>query len=141
MNSKPLVYIAGPYSIGHKKMNVFNAMACAEKIIRKGGLPLVPHLSHYWDEKFPKAYGWWCSYDIELLKRCDYLVRLHGESKGADEEVAFAKEMGLKVYTSSEVWHEDFYFPTKQEAKATLQNNHELAGRGTQGLPLFDQCG
>lgn len=114
MNRSPLVYIAGPYSQGHKKMNVFNAMACGEKVIQKGGLPLIPHLSHFWDEKFPKPINWWYSYDKELLKKCDYLVRLHGESKGADDEVELALVLGIKVYTSSEVWDADFMFPPKE---------------------------
>jgi hypothetical protein len=113
-------------------MNVYNAMAVGEKVIQKGGLPLIPHLSHFWHEKFPKPIAWWYAYDNELLKKCDYLVRLFGPSKGADAEVALALELGIKVFTSSEVWHEDFIFPSKD----AFQSNNELARRGTHNIQM-----
>jgi hypothetical protein len=34
-----------------------------------------------------------------LLQRCDAVLRLPGESKGADQDVAIARERGLPVYT------------------------------------------
>ncbi len=33
-----------------------------------------------------------------LLTKCDAVLRLPGESKGADQDVKIAKERGLKVY-------------------------------------------
>src|SRR3954467_11313610 len=33
-----------------------------------------------------------------LLAKCDAVLRLEGESKGADEDVRIAKERGLKIY-------------------------------------------
>jgi hypothetical protein len=33
-----------------------------------------------------------------LLLKCDAVLRLPGESKGADEDVRLAKELGLKVF-------------------------------------------
>ncbi len=131
MNNKPLIYIAGPYTKGDVELNVRNALAMAEKVIQKGGLPFVPHLSHFWHLEHPKDLRWWYSYDIELLKRCDCLVRLMGESEGADNEVLVATELRIPVYSASEVWHEDFYFPTKE----ALARNDELAARGTRFLP------
>jgi hypothetical protein len=35
-----------------------------------------------------------------LLTKCDAVLRLPGESKGADEDVRIAKERGLKVFYS-----------------------------------------
>ena len=44
-----------------------------------------------WDEiQYPVAH--------RLLEKCDAVLRLEGESKGADEDVRKAKERGLKVY-------------------------------------------
>ncbi|PRY68438.1 hypothetical protein B0I08_104140 [Glaciihabitans tibetensis] len=37
-----------------------------------------------------------------LLARCDAVLRLPGTSKGADQDVAIARERGLPVYTSLE---------------------------------------
>jgi hypothetical protein len=33
-----------------------------------------------------------------LIARCDAILRLPGESKGADEDVRLAKELGLPIY-------------------------------------------
>lgn len=132
MDEKPLVYVAGPYSKGDKQKNVANAMAMGEVILRKGGLPYIPHLSHFWDTMYPKPYEWWLVYDKQILIRaCDCVVRLMGESSGADDEVLIAVERYMKVYSASEVWHEDFYFPSK----ATFQSNAKLAARGACVLP------
>ncbi len=37
-----------------------------------------------------------------LITRCDAVLRLPGESKGADEDVRLAQEMGLAVYYNLE---------------------------------------
>jgi hypothetical protein len=33
-----------------------------------------------------------------LLQKCDAILRLEGESKGADEDVRIGSERGLKIY-------------------------------------------
>lgn len=33
-----------------------------------------------------------------LLTKCDAVLRIEGDSKGADQDVAIAKELSLKVY-------------------------------------------
>ena len=38
----------------------------------------------------------------EWLKRCDLVYRLKGASKGGDEEVALAKELGIPVIYEGE---------------------------------------
>ena len=35
-----------------------------------------------------------------LLEHCDAVLRLPGESRGADQDVAIARAKGLPVYTS-----------------------------------------
>ena len=37
-----------------------------------------------------------------LLQHCDAVLRLPGESKGADQDVAIARERGIPVYTAIE---------------------------------------
>jgi hypothetical protein len=37
-----------------------------------------------------------------LLQHCDAVLRLPGESRGADQDVAIARERGIPVYTSLE---------------------------------------
>ncbi|MEZ0110802.1 hypothetical protein ABH920_004817 [Catenulispora sp. EB89] len=43
-----------------------------------------------------------------LLAHCDAVLRLPGESRGADQDVAIARERGIPVYTSlEEIPHAD----------------------------------
>lgn len=46
----------------------------------------------------PRSYEEWLAYDLDVLAHCHGLVRLHGESPGADSEVRTAVEAGLPVF-------------------------------------------
>jgi hypothetical protein len=50
-----------------------------------------------WHVVAPHDYSFWCIYDLAWLEVCDVLLRLPGESPGADREVAFADEHGIPV--------------------------------------------
>lgn len=92
------VYIAGPYSIGDTAANVRRALEAAEKVRELGHLPFVPHLTHFWHLVFPHPYEYWIAMDNEWLLECDALLRLPGESVGADGEVAWARHCDLRVF-------------------------------------------
>jgi len=94
---KPLVYVAGPYS-SNPAGNVRRAIEEAEKIEGIGAAVLIPHLSLLWDMVSPAPVGRWYERDLHLLERCDALVRIPGESYGADQEVAFAEERDIPVF-------------------------------------------
>lgn len=91
------VYIAGPYTKGDVALNVHAALEAAEKVVAVGGIPFVPHLTHFWHLIFPHPYRMWLAYDAEWLLACDVVLRLPGESAGADEEVALAQKLGVPV--------------------------------------------
>ena len=98
---KPLkVYVAGPYAKPDPVINTRNAILAGEEIIKLGYLPFVPHLTHLWHLVEPHEPDFWYSYDLEWLECCDILLRLPGESWGADREVEFAKEHGIQVIFS-----------------------------------------
>lgn len=92
------IYIAGPYSIGNVRDNIRNAVRAADLVIEAGHVPFLPHLSHFWDLISPKDYEEWISYDLRWLEKCEALIRLPGESRGADREVQRANELGLMVW-------------------------------------------
>jgi hypothetical protein len=94
------IYIAGPYSRGDVAINVRNAISAADYLSRWGWTPFIPHLTHFWHMAFPHEYQFWLDQDMEWLKCCDALLRLRGESGGADKEVAWARDNGLPVYFS-----------------------------------------
>jgi len=84
--SKKLVYIASPYTAGNQEENVLRQIKAANKIIDLGHIPVWPLSSHYLHLDQPRPYQEWLDIDIELLSRCDALVRLQGRSHGADME-------------------------------------------------------
>lgn len=97
------IYIACPYSIGDKDRNVLAAIEAAELIMKAGHRPVNPLLLHYHNSIFQHGYDDWLEQDFSDIVTCKLLVRLPGESRGADREVAFAKEYGLEVFYGMEI--------------------------------------
>ncbi|MHA2094580.1 MAG: DUF7768 domain-containing protein [Candidatus Hodarchaeales archaeon] len=94
------VYVAGPYGKGDPVVNTRNAILVADKLSELGFVPFIPHLSLLWHMVSPHEVDFWYSYDNEWLKKCDALLRLPGESPGADAEVELAKSLGIPVFYS-----------------------------------------
>ena len=100
---KPLrVYIAGPYSKGDVVVNVREAMLAWHKLRNCGFIPFCPHLNHFLHLLIPLEYEKWLLWDLEWLAVCDALLRLPGESPGADRECRAAKDLGIPVFDSIE---------------------------------------
>lgn len=95
---KPYVYIAGPYTKPDKQKNTESALQAANCVLGIGGIPYVPHLTHYWEQYTSKPYRAWLALDFAWLAKCDVLLRLVGDSGGADMEEAFALGAGLHVF-------------------------------------------
>jgi hypothetical protein len=95
---KEKVFISGPYSKGDVALNVREAVRAADRVWAAGFTPFVPHLTHLWHLISPHPYPDWLALDLEWLAACDHLVRLPGESAGADGEVARALALGIPVY-------------------------------------------
>lgn len=91
------VYISGPYSNGNKLANVNAAIDAAQEVWVAGHDPYIPHLTHYWDERHSHSIDDWMEMDLSWLSDCDAVLRLPGESGGADMEVARALELGIPV--------------------------------------------
>jgi hypothetical protein len=92
------IYIAGPYSKGNMAYNVKAAMDVANDLINMGFAPFCPHLSHFLDMNSPQPYEKWLEIDNEYVKVCDAVLRIPGESSGADNEVRLAQSLGIPVY-------------------------------------------
>lgn len=91
------VYIAGPYTKGDVAQNVAEACKAADRLMNHGFSPYVPHLTHFQHMLFPRSYNEWIEHDLVWLRQCNVLLRLPGESPGADLEVQTAKELGIPV--------------------------------------------
>ena len=96
------VYIAAPYSGGDPVDNTREVVLVADRLAAQGHAVYVPHLSLFWHFLSPHAIDFWYDHDLAWLAKCDVLLRLPGESPGADAEVAFAREHGIRVCFSED---------------------------------------
>lgn len=94
------IYIAGPYTNGDTALNVRNAIYAGSFVANLGHFPFIPHLTHFWHMLIPEEYEFWLEQDMEWLKVCDALLRLDGESSGADREMTLAASLGMRIYNS-----------------------------------------
>lgn len=94
------MYLAGPYTHPEPVANVHSMIKIADAIYDAGFVPLIPHLTLAWQLVSPKPYDTWLAYDLHLLARCDVLLRVHGHSRGADQECAFAESHGIPIVYS-----------------------------------------
>ena len=109
-----MILIAGPYRSGTNndpkliQRNMDKLESYALPIFRKGHVPMIGewvanpliHLAgskEVGDEIFQEI-----QYPVahRLLTKCDAVLRIEGESKGADMDVEVAKKLGLKVFYS-----------------------------------------
>ena len=97
------IYVAGPYTKGDVAVNVSNAILAATELLELGHTPFLPHLCHFWHLVSPQEYEVWTKWDIVWLAQCEAVLRLPGESSGADHEVDMARlNIDIPVYYSVE---------------------------------------
>jgi hypothetical protein len=101
---KPMkvVYVSGPYTKPDPCVNVNEHIRAADRLGELGYAPLVPVLSHFWHTMSPHPYEFWIGIDLEFVRRCDAVLRLPGESSGADRETALAERLRIPVFRSIE---------------------------------------
>jgi hypothetical protein len=92
------IYVAGPYTKGDVAENVHNAIKAANQLADLGFAPFVPHLTHFWHLVMQRPYEFWLELDNQFLPHCDALLRIPGESSGADEECSLAQTLGIPVF-------------------------------------------
>lgn len=117
LENRMIVYIMGPYS-ADPEFHTSHAMKVANIILEKGGVPFIPHLTHFWDKRFPRPWIFWITYDLYLAdnfkKKNICAVRIPGPSHGADIEEKFFVEKGLRVYNLKDVTNPKFKFPRRK---------------------------
>jgi hypothetical protein len=107
------VYIASPYTVGDKEQNVRLQIDAFHELLDMGYIPIVPLLCHYLHEVRPLTDSQWLQYDFELLRMCDFVVRLRPldenedeiRSTGADMEEYVARTNGIPVYSFYSISH------------------------------------
>jgi hypothetical protein len=107
-----MILVAGPYRSGTNDeperlaANLHNLESVTLAIFRAGHIPMIGEwvalpLLRLAGGQRPGDEAWQeILYPVanRLLTRCDAVLRLPGQSKGADEDVRLATELGLAVY-------------------------------------------
>lgn len=65
---------------------------------------MVPGLSALYDMIIPTHYEVYMAQDFAWIERCDCLIRLPGESSGADREIEHAKGLGKQVFYGTQAF-------------------------------------
>lgn len=114
INKRLLILIAGPYRSGTgddpQKMaaNLRHLESASWPIFKAGHVPMIGEwvALPIWNVAGGQAVGDALYEEIlhptagRLIERCDAILRLSGESKGADNDVRLAHERGIPVYYS-----------------------------------------
>ncbi|MEC5185185.1 hypothetical protein RCH12_002661 [Cryobacterium sp. MP_3.1] len=114
MTSSLMILIAGPYRSGTGddpvllRQNLARLEEAAWPIFQAGHVPMIgewvalPVLASagVTDVAHPLAADVMYPTAERLLERCDGVLRLPGDSRGADQDVAIARRRGMPVYTS-----------------------------------------
>ncbi|MEW4530615.1 hypothetical protein [Maioricimonas sp. JC845] len=97
-DSRPaMIYVAGPYTRPDPVENTHRMIRIADALFELGVVPVVPHLTLFWHLLCPRPYRQWLLYDLEVMARCDAVLRVPGDSQGADGEVRAANRRGQPV--------------------------------------------
>ena len=100
MKRRPRIYISGPITMGNRKHN-FKQAAIAQVVLIKHGMAVFnPMLSMRLPGAFKISHKEWLDNDLPWVESSDAVLRLKGESVGADMENAHAREHGVPVFTS-----------------------------------------
>lgn len=93
-----IIYIASPYSSYADKQAAVDAQMAAFATLRDlGHETIAPLLSHYIDQRHPASYARWLQWCLAMVAVSDVVLRLPGDSDGADREVAEARRLGKPV--------------------------------------------
>jgi Domain of unknown function (DUF4406) len=107
---KKIVYVAGPYTCGHKKLvriNIERAEEYGKQILLAGYSPFIPHKNtSFWgdDDRFldRSSSDWIDDVCLPFLAKCDILFLIPGweSSKGSIIEKAFAEKNNIPIIYS-----------------------------------------
>ena len=92
-----VIYISSPFTHGDKTKNVEVQIEAAHRIMDMGHCPIAPNLTYFMDVQRKRPYEEWMMIELELVERCDVVLRLPGFSPGADREVARAGSIGIPI--------------------------------------------
>jgi hypothetical protein len=100
MKNTKRIYIAGPITKGMWDENIGKAIEVYHELLDLGFAPYLPHLNFFCALTRRRVKNDWMRQDLVWLKLCNAVLRLPGESEGADLECQIANARGIPVFTS-----------------------------------------
>lgn len=98
--TRPVIYIAGPITKGDRNRNLYAFHYAHRWLIDHGFAPINPgmtmQLPFAWEPQY--THEMWLECCFPLVERVDAVLRLEGESAGADAEVDHALKCDIPVY-------------------------------------------
>ena len=95
------IYISGPLtSSGNVRENLERAMGAARELIELGFAPFCPHLTYHVDPGEDIPHSTWMAIELPWVACSDAVLRLPGESLGAEIECREAERLGVSVFHS-----------------------------------------
>lgn len=98
-----VVYVAGPFrgkTAWDVERNIREAEELGFRVAQVGAMPLIPHANtRFFNGTLTDEF--WLAGTLELLRRCDALVKTHRweVSSGARAEVKEARALGIPVFS------------------------------------------
>lgn len=92
------IYLSGPITKGNRSHNFYQASEAQRLLMAAGYAVFNPMLSMMHPDVENIPYEQWMETDLTFIEVCDIVVRLRGESPGADREVKHAKRFGIPVF-------------------------------------------
>ena len=106
--TRPRVYISGPITMGDREHNFQQAADLHRRLLLCGLAPLNPMLSMKLPGAFEIPHRTWIDGDLPWVECAEAVFRLPGASMGADEEVEYAKDLGIPIFTDEQAMLEYF---------------------------------
>jgi len=134
-----LIFIAGPYgkragaepAVIEKNIDV--VCKVGQWVAELGDVPVIPHLWHRLVTGSFMNEEMWLNLSVELMLQCGGVIRLPGDSKGADAEVGVAQKAGVPVMVltaSSIEWPTMWQVVRNLRAMARVREREAMMSEG-----------
>lgn len=96
--NRPIVYISGPITKGDKNHNLYQAMVAHKQLLEAGFSVINPMPSMIYPFNHEIEHLAWLENDLPHVAAAHAVLRLPGESLGAEMECQWAEEKGVPIY-------------------------------------------
>lgn len=108
------IYVFAPYRNPRADivvLNVLRAIETGEALAKAGYWDVfIPHLFHYWDQKYEHPHEFWMRKCIKEVERSNVLVGSGVMSEGCKEEVDRAKALKIPVFLTVKEFLDDMKY-------------------------------